>query len=628
MCAGTPVLREVPKDWVGIVESALHAVHYTPSASVSAALATLNSYSHAPISLYANPTSGRNNAMVFASLLSTLDRQVSAWPASLRHRVRASPATHGVFSLGSHRPRVEAIVALYNAAVANLQAGFAASHRVRADAAKSGPVHTIGSHTSSSSMNAKVAYHHFATALQLAQAAEDALGTPEGMMDLPHPLTVGERGEVQVCLDVCGLHKFSAVCAATAKYVFSIFSSAVALNPRRLSSLPMPDGHGDTTLRYLSRLMLVAYHRHKAEEYYSADPRLPAIIDAPGHIEYADALLKELEDDCRHHHPHARSSASSTDMSGWASTLWNRLIGADPASHPPQDGEEEEDPLDEADLAQTAACAYANLQKCLDGSDAATVFPLVATLLPQVYLLRRKYRHANSVVHLSKAVPLDLVRLDVPEVSLTPPVASAEERLSEKLASSVDASAFKDLPSLVVIEALVAQQAASKATPTSLKDKTAALLDSVAELQGVKLPDEVEAAIDTLAPCLEDHTGSVAAALNVAKDAVKQASAYYVGVTQQWAATSARHTGEAHIDPSPPLERRPCNATLTVGCGAKRPRRSRGCARWVRWTSGRTCRPCARSSCQSCPRCWRWSTEPLFMRRPPPTCPPKRTPMR
>lgn len=607
-----PVTRAKPVDWLGIVGDALQRVGAPPLApSLVNTLTTLNSYSAAPVSIYVSPATAMRDIQVHVALLRALDASIGVWPPALRRHViapapdhpRPSPYQPGPDAerlrqppllLDGVRPLSEAVLVLYNASVANLEAGLSHLDRVHGDAARLETAATRGDHhhhhSSSSnggrgpsaaaaplrapSVNAKAAYRHLLTAQQLAAGAAALLELPNVDAGAGYNVALSptELQYLRSLIDLPDLQAFAAVCVATAKYVYSLFSSASAARPDALarlafaaSALPVPVSIAPASVNLLASLLLAAYHRHRAEYYHEAVPEAPDMANALGHIRLAESVLRAIDRQYGSAPPAEPSSAGATPppssrSSTWGSRVWSalRALSVSPRRRSGDgeaapsgsrgrtratDNEEEEEEAEEEEGEEEGTArggpggrCFGNLvSRVRAANDPVTrLFPVLDNLVRRVRELSREYERENSLVYFTKVPAVAVVQADVPSADATEGDNSSAVVPTVVLphpSSVIDDSVFNALPSTGTLAVHVSVHEQRRRRSEAVQRLNALLSD----LKSLALPKEVELALEALQPCCEPHTGSVSNALLVAKAAVREAWERHVEAASRWA---------------------------------------------------------------------------------------------
>ncbi|CCW64489.1 unnamed protein product [Phytomonas sp. EM1] len=566
-----PIVRKDAVDWANLVKDALEEIQISVPRSVEDSLMALNTYAKLPTSAFANLTTGLKDARVYCALLTSLDQAIMEWPATLQRRVYASQVQRDGSKITACRPFVEAVIVLYNAAVENLEAGLSNLARVHADSAQQHPAQALTATATRTAVhpniNAKNAYRHFQCAHVLGIDVSGFLfpspecDNPDAAPTQPS-LTVYEAVQLKSLLDIEELRALVSLCIAVAKYVFAFtdsigeksdvlaklaFSGASLRIPEKLVASGLPE------IRLLPCALLVAYHCHQAEYYYKVNPRLPDMPRALGHICYADELLCGMESQIKigsfqKADLHSGGKVAKITLS-LGKLLWRKFVG-DRGRKESDHGEGKyiiEEIESDKEMSHRAS-VYNNLLRFLSEGECGLVrlFPVMDSLVRRVYELYKQYQHENMVVYLSKPLPAETIQLDTPDsavVELSLRVPGIEGSRTAPLTSFLHRNTFKDMPRGPEVNAAYKSKEDRKTQKVSMLDQCAAIENIIEELRGVQLPHEVRLCIEALEPCLEEHVGSVAAALKIAETTLQDAWKSHEKAAQLWLDVRKRYLG-------------------------------------------------------------------------------------
>ncbi|CCD13845.1 unnamed protein product [Trypanosoma congolense IL3000] len=423
-----------------------------------------------------------------------------------------SPVSVGGETLPVSGPAMELFVVLYNGAVSNCEAGFAAMTRAYGDGAQKSAA-TVVDTLSSVLVSTKAAFKSFTAAAELALLAEQALA--DGGDDL---LTAADRHLLQKHFDFHSIREMAELCVATAKYAYSTASGAVAKRHDTLAKLayaaataasPLRLGPLSSLLPVISRLLMVAYHRHTAEHHYRQD-KVPNMSVVLGHIVYAKKLMDKIREDC----PDTLKTSVppqnvSTPTSSETVQSVRRLLGRLSATVIGSGGEGETGAQQKK--ANQSDESLEDFVRRLEEGNVMKVLPIAGYLIHDVVKLYDKYQHENSVVHYVRPLPEEEVKQDIPETDLLDIAACrggdgniGQSGLMEELAKKLetDLSKFSELPAAKEVMSLMEDRELSSTVKHKLRD----LEQLLTQLQdALCLPQSVESVLNQLEPILHTH---------------------------------------------------------------------------------------------------------------------------
>ncbi|CCW66373.1 unnamed protein product [Phytomonas sp. Hart1] len=548
-----PIVRDVAVDWASLVKGAFEEIHISVPRSVEDSLMALNTYAKLPPSAFSHLTTGLKDACVYCALLTSLDQSITEWPVALQRRMSAASIQRGGSKITTCRPLVEAVIVLYNAAVANLEGGMSNLARIHADASQRHPAMDTRT-TVHPNVNAKNAYRHFQYAHVL---SIDVMGflfpllECDGAVTRP-TLSIYETVQLKSLLEVEELQALVSLCIAVAKYVFALNDSigekldVLAKLAFAGASLQIPEltARGFPEIRLLPSFLLVAYHCHQAEYYYKVTPKLPDMARALGHISYADEILCGIDkkiksgnfqkDDWNDGSKVAKMTLSLGKL------LWRKFVGdrSKKETNGPEGRYLIEEMESDNEISHRAS-VYNNILRFLSENECSLVriLPATVSIVRRVYELYKQYHHENLAVYLTKPLPTDIIKLDSPDsavVELSLNIPGIESSRTSPFTSFLHHNTFKDMPQEQEVNVAYSKKEVVKAQEDSMLEQCMVIENIVDELRAVQLPHEVRLCIEAMEPCLENHIGSVAAALQIAERTLHEAWKWHEEAVQLW----------------------------------------------------------------------------------------------
>ncbi|CAD2215146.1 hypothetical protein ADEAN_000259900 [Angomonas deanei] len=511
-----PALREHAFSWTNGVKKSLGFLHInTVPPRVLNALTMIDTYGCATKKM----SHEKEDVCHVASLLLALDLHLGSWPEVLQQQVQVTPVTLNGVTIHVSRPLIEAVIVLYNGAIALLEHGLELLSHVRADAVRRT---SLAGSSGLPNVNAKRAFQSITAAQELAEMADHTLRSGK-----ERNLSKAEQTSLTAHLDLSTLRDTCVVCAASAKYIFALSSAATATNPEALSKLAfiaasysIPERLPNTsTLKLLPTVLLAAFHVHRGEQYYAEEEMGKAL----GHIQYANRILLNTTEEA--------VKSQQFHQSSWRSVLTAvkkvlSVKGGDGSLTFECDDDASEE-------VQKAAEAYTKLAKIVENSDdILRVLPYFHILLKTQFNLLCKYEKENKVVYFEKTLPADTVRRDVPDIEALVPTTGDIKTIT---VSQQSTDALKELPSEQELLYLLTQQSERE----KAIQNTARLVRGLEGVMNtvtskVELPAEAGDALHQLEPCLQEHNSTVEGALQLAQEELQTAYDAYETAVEQW----------------------------------------------------------------------------------------------